>query len=120
MLFFILLILGFAIGGGGTPKADLVVDGGGDDGSRWVMVTDPANGRTAFGMYRTGAEQMVFRSECWAGRDAASDRVNALLEMPWDEYAQYKKMAPGALGAAVDCGPKIARRLLAEFEVPSE
>jgi len=118
-MFFILLLVGLVMGDGfgGTAKADLVVTRDSDDKTwRWVMVSDPASGRTAFGVYRQSTELMVWRSECWPTAESAESRLDSLMAMPFETYEKFKgQLPPAALGVALDCGPRIAKRLLKEF-----
>ena len=117
MLFLLLLFMGLAIGGGfgGTAKADLVVSKDRGDTWYWVLVTEPNSGRTAFATYRsTSATDGYFRSECWSNPTAAKQRLESLMEMSFENYRD-SPMSPSAVGAGIDCGARIGKKLLEEF-----
>lgn len=117
-MFFILLLVGLVMGDGfGGTKADLVIEVDGDGSTwRWVTVTDPGSGRMAFATYRAPSPTGLgyFRSECWASSEAGVSRLENLMAMNFDSYRD-SPMHPAAVGAAVDCGPRIAKRMLKQF-----
>ncbi len=119
LVFLFLLVLG-GRAGGGPPAGNLQVSRGQDltdpRGYKYVIVYVPG-GQAVFALYRPsgpGSQTGYIRSECWPTLQGAQGRITQLIALSFEDFTQ-PIIHPDSLGAGVQCGAAMGRKLLQEW-----